>query len=132
MRAEDNRLGHDVIVKAIRSGDIVIADEHDCRGSIVGGNSAGKLKNAGAAALVIDGRGRDYADIHAGGLPTVAMEWGLASGRTSIELVGIGEPINFRGVAVNPSDVIVVNQWGMVIIPPSLSWESLIKIGKLK
>jgi hypothetical protein len=132
MRAEDNRLGHDTICKAIQPGDIVVADEHGCRGSIVGGNSAAKLKKAGASALVIDGRARDYGDIHGCGLATIAMEWGLASGRTSIELVGIGEPINFYGVAINPSDVAVVSQWGMAIIPPSLSWDDVTRIGNLK
>src|SRR5262249_7999405 len=132
IRAQDNRLGHEVIVKAILPGDILIADEHCCRGSIIGGNSAAKLQKAGGTALVVNGFARDYAEVHANRLPTLAFNWGLASGKLSIELTSVGDTINFGGVAVSTSDVAIVNQWGMVLVPACLSWEDVIHAANLK
>lgn len=124
--SEENRVGHDKIVKAIVPGNVVVADEHDCVGSIIGGNSAAKLSKAGAAALIVNGVGRDLDEVHANGLPTVAARWGLGSGKIQIELASIGDPINFRGVAVSPTDVAVVNRFGMALIPDALGWDELL------
>jgi len=124
--SDENRVGHDRIVKAIVPGNVVVADEHDCVGSVIGGNSAAKLRKAGAVALVVNGFGRDLDEVHANGLPTVAARWGLGSGKIRIELAAIGDLINFRGVTVSPTDVAVVNRFGMALIPEAIGWEELL------
>lgn len=129
--SQDNRLGHDLIAKTVRSGDVLIGDQHGCNGGVAGGNAVGKLQRAGARAIVIDGSARDFDDPPAGGLPSIATSWGIASGRTSVELVAIGEPINFCGVAVHPGDVAIVNRFGMALVPETLPWAELLTAAKL-
>lgn len=121
----ENRIGHDVISKAVSPGDIVVVDERDCIGSVIGGNSATKLKKAGVAALVVNGVGRDFDEVHANGLPAIATRWGLGSSKLTTELVSIGDAINFRGTAVAATDIAVVNRFGMALIPAGLAWDDL-------
>ena len=128
----DNRIGHDIIAKAIEGGEILVADEQDCVGSVIGGNSAGKLRRAGAEALVVNGFGRDFDEVHSAGLPALATRWGLGSAKLLTELSSISEPINFRGVAVHATDVAVVNRWGMALIPAELAWDDLVQAANLK
>lgn len=131
VRSDDNRLGHDLIARTLTPGDILVADQHGCRDGITGGNAIGKLQRVGARAMVVSGSARDYAETHAQGFPAISTNWGIASGKTSVELVSIGSAINFCGTAVHPGDVAVVNQWGMVLIPEVLEWNDLLVAAKL-
>lgn len=123
--SDENRLGHDIIGKAIVAGDIVVVDEQNCTGSVIGGIAAGKLKKAVAGAVVVNGFGRDLDEVHGHGLPAIAMHWGIGGAKNVTELAAIGEGINFRGIAVESTDVAVVNRFGMAIIPAFVSWEEL-------
>ena len=121
-READDRKGHEIVASAVQPGDIVVIDARGCQGITIGGNKTRLLVNAGAAACVLDGAARDYDEIE---LPTVATHWQIEAGRRYAELCSVSSIINFRGTAVHPDDVAVVNPWGMTLIPSQLSWEQV-------
>jgi 4-hydroxy-4-methyl-2-oxoglutarate aldolase len=109
------------IVKAglemTRPGDVVVVN---ARGSqdfaLVGGNVCRGLKARGIAAFMADGAIRDVSEIREDGLPVFARGIALHMG----PLNGAGEvnvPIAFGGVVVNPGDIIVADEDGIVVVP---------------
>jgi regulator of RNase E activity RraA len=122
---KDNRLGYDKLAKLSQPGDVLVIDANRCHGSGMGGNIGLSLKRAELAACIIDGRGRDYDEISEHGLALVASHWGIARARDTTELSHVGGTICFMGITVHPDDYVVMNRWGAVFIPQSVTWDDI-------
>jgi len=114
----DNLMVHKALDVA-RPGDIVMINAHGAAGSsnaVIGDMIATKAKHRGIAGFIIDGLLRDLPGIDDTGL---AM---FARGTTAVGPLhrGPGEinyPISCGGVVVNPGDIVVADEAGIVIVP---------------
>jgi regulator of RNase E activity RraA len=115
-RPGDNLLATKAIHLA-RPGDvIVIAGAFDMTLSVWGGVMAAMARQKGIAGVVTDGLVRDVAEIRASGLPVFAI--GLTPVGPTKEGAGqINLPISCGGVVVNPGDIIVGDEDGVVAVP---------------
>jgi regulator of RNase E activity RraA len=79
-----------------------------------------RMKVRGVAGLVTDGVVRDVTGVLATGLPVWCMGAAAPPSVAGLTFVNWQEPIGCGGVAVFPSDVIVVDEDGAVVIPRAL------------
>lgn len=115
----DNLMVHKVL-DVVRPGDVVVIDAHGSNGSegnaVLGDIVSTKARHRGIAGFVIDGLIRDLPGICEVGIPVYAR------GTTPIGPLhrGPGEinfPIACGGVVIQPGDVIVADQAGIVAVP---------------
>ncbi len=98
-------------------GDVIVcANDAYTRTAVIGDLAAGMMKNAGVAAFVTDGLGRDKAGIIASGLPLFCC--GIQPNSPAMNGPGtVGAPIVLGDVHVNPGDLIVGDADGVVVVP---------------
>lgn len=115
----DNLMVHKCL-DVVRPGDVVVIDAHGSHGSegnaVLGDIISTKARHRGIAGFVIDGLIRDLPGIIEVGMPVYAR------GTTPVGPLhrGPGEinfPIACGGVVINPGDVIVADQAGIVAVP---------------
>lgn len=113
----DNLMVHKVLDIA-RPGDIVVVDAHGDRSmnAVLGDLICAKAQHRGIAGFIVDGLVRDMPSVDDLDFPV------FARGTTAVGPLhrGPGEinyPINCGGVVVNPGDVVVGNDAGIVIVP---------------
>lgn len=100
-----------------KPGDIVVcATDSFVDTAVVGDLLLGMLKNAGAAAFVTDGLIRDLKDVRGVGLPVFAMGVNPNS-PTGGGTGSVGLPIMIGGVHVEPGDIIIGDEDGVVVVP---------------
>ncbi|KAF2119605.1 ribonuclease E inhibitor RraA/Dimethylmenaquinone methyltransferase [Lophiotrema nucula] len=98
-----------------------IQQPHDMYSACFGGLMASRLKKIGAAGVVIDGRFRDIKEIQGIGLPLFARGNSILGSNTFTRASQLNVPVHFRGdLWINPGDIIVGDQDGVVVVPPSL------------
>lgn len=122
----DNLTLHKAIEVAKR-GDVLVVDAKGYKeaGGMWGEIMTLSAKTKGIAGLVIDGAVRDVAAIRKLGFPVFARA--ISPGGTVKESFGtINKPIICGGVLVNPGDVIVGDDDGVVVVPKS-SVEDVLK-----
>lgn len=103
----------------IQPGDVlVITVQGDAHYALWGGNVSRGLKARGAAAVVMDGAARDVSDIQAEDFPVHAA--GIATGyrETTAARGEVNVPIACGGIVVNPGDIVLCDDDGIVAIPP--------------
>lgn len=115
-RPGDNLLIHKSI-ELVQPGDVLVIDACGCTNfAVMGDLVALSLKKKGIAGVVIDGSIRDVTEIKKIGLPVFARGIVPSAGDKD----GPGE-INFAvvcgGLVVNPGDIIVGDDDGVVVIP---------------
>jgi len=120
----DNLMVHKVLDVA-RPGDIVVVDAGGTKSNAVLGDLiCTKARHRGIAAFVIDGLIRDLPEVRQAGVPV------FACGETPIGPLhrGPGE-INYAvscgGIVVNPGDIVVGDQNGLVVIRQEFAEEML-------
>ncbi|GHH34819.1 MULTISPECIES: RraA family protein [Streptomyces] len=109
----------------IRPGDILVinASGYDGR-AVIGDNLAQRFDVFGAVGAVVDGYVRDGAIIEKLGVPVFAR--GLTPAGPFKNGPGtIGEPVALGGVVVNPGDIVVADDDGVIVIPPHRAEEAL-------
>jgi 4-hydroxy-4-methyl-2-oxoglutarate aldolase len=114
-RARDN-LAPYAAIEFARPGDVMIvaADAYE-EASVLGDILVGMAKNKGVAALVTDGMVRDVEGLNAVGLPIFAR--GLSPNSPYKDGPGeIGLPVALGGATVNPGDLVVGDQDGIVVV----------------
>lgn len=114
-RARDN-LAPYAAIEFARPGDIMVvaADAYE-EASVLGDILVGMAKNKGIAALVTDGMVRDVEGLNALGIPVFAR--GLSPNSPYKDGPGeIGLPVALGGATVNPGDVLVGDQDGLVVV----------------
>ncbi|KAF2011984.1 RraA-like protein [Aaosphaeria arxii CBS 175.79] len=86
-----------------------------------GGLMATRLKASGAAGVVIDGRFRDIQEIQDLKFPLFARGNSILGSNTFTKASELNVALEFKdGLYINPGDIIVGDQDGVVVVPPSL------------
>jgi 4-hydroxy-4-methyl-2-oxoglutarate aldolase len=115
-----------------KPGDVVVAasDGFD-QTAVVGDNVCLMGKNAGLAAIVIDGMARDQDGIIEAGLPCFAR--GITPNSCVRSGPGrVGFPVVAGGVAVTSGDILVGDRDGVVVVPQDLLDMVLARLGEIR
>ena len=111
----DNLMFHASIYLA-QPGDVIVVEAGDDEMAVAGGNVCAIAQRRGVAALVVDGVIRDVVESREKGFPL------FARGVSPIPAKRVGDggmnvQVRCGGVIVNPGDVVVADEEGIVVIP---------------
>jgi regulator of RNase E activity RraA len=121
----DNLMFHASIYLA-RPGDVIVVEAGDDEMAVAGGNVCAIAQNNGVAGLVVDGVIRDVVESREHGFPV----FGRGVSPIPAKRVGDGGmnvQIRCGGVVVNPGDVVVADEEGIVVVPRARAEEVLEK-----
>lgn len=111
----DNLMLHAAIYRA-EPGSVVVVESGDVEYALAGGNVCAVAQRRGIAGFVVDGVIRDVGEVREAGFPVF--------GRGVVPIPGVKKavlPLNERvrcgGVAVDPGDVVVADEDGVVVVP---------------
>ena len=111
----DGLMLHTAIYHA-EPGDVIVVQAGDDRMAVADGNVCAVAQRRGVAGLVVDGVVRDVAESRGRAFPVFARGVSPIPGRQ--EGPGeIGGPVTCGGVRVNPGDVVVADDNGIVVVP---------------
>lgn len=111
----DNLILHKAIAAA-RAGDVLVVNIDGHEGGPLGQVMATGAKARGIAGMVIDGHVRDGLGIKAMGWPVFARGLSM-KGTLKVALGTINHTISCGGVVVNPGDLVLGDDDGVVVIP---------------
>jgi len=103
----------------------VIVMENGLDVAAIGGLMATAAKSRDMAGMVLDGGVRDVAEIRALGLPVYSMSITPATAVSRWASVANNIPVQCGGVTVNPGDIIVADEDGVVVVPKAKAAEVL-------
>jgi len=117
-------------LKVASEGDVIVVDAcGDTETSIWGGLMAGLCQQKGVVGAVVDGAIRDTDEIKALGFPICTRAivprstHSPYSGR--MEPIEVNVPITCGGVPVNPGDIVLADEIGVVVVPQEEAGEVL-------
>jgi regulator of RNase E activity RraA len=116
-----------------RAGDVLVINAYgNLNLGLVGGNVCRGLVSRGLAGLIVDGAVRDVSEIRKDGLPVYAR--GTATPGTGVmsDPGEVNVPIACGQVVVNPGDIIVADEDGIVVVPPAAAEEVLAGVADLE
>jgi regulator of RNase E activity RraA len=106
------------MIDAAQPGDVgVIVMEGSLDVAAMGGLMGTAAKVRGMAGMVLDGALRDVGEIRALGLPVYARSISPANSVTRFASVASQVPVTCAGVTINPGDIIVASEEGVVAVP---------------
>lgn len=118
-------------IDVCQPGDIIVIDSHGSNNTAFWGeNMTMSAMNKGVAAVVIDGACRDVEEIRKLKFPVICK--GIVPNVGSISGYGqVNVPVQCAGVAVNPGDIVIIDENGVVVVPKHESADILIKAQEL-
>jgi len=121
----DNLMFHASIYLA-QPGDVIVVEAGDEEMAVAGGNVCAIAQGRGVAALVVDGVIRDVVESREKRFPL------FARGISPIPAKRVGDggmnvQIRCGGVVVNPGDVVVADEEGIVVVPRARAEDVLAK-----
>lgn len=105
----------------------VVAADQDVHGALWGGLMSAGVQQRGGLGAVIDGGSRDLHQIRALDFAVFAAYRSPLDIRGRGEMAGFGEPVTFRGVPVEPGDLVFADANGVVVLPAE-SAEDVLKL----
>ena len=125
----DNLMLHAAIYHA-EPGDVIVVQAGDDRMAVADGNVCAVAQRRGVAGFVVDGVIRDVAGSRGRGFPVFAR--GVSPIPARQDGPGeIGGPITCGGVRVNPGDVVVADEEGIVVVARARA-ETVLKNARAK
>lgn len=121
----DSTLLHHAL-SVVKPGDVLVVDRlGDTRHACLGGGVAFAAKMAGAIAVVLDGPCTDAEEIIEVGLPVFCT--GISGITTRLNDLGgsLNKPISCGNVPVMPGDVVMLDNCGVLVLPPDEAPEVL-------
>ena len=112
-------------VALARGGDVIVIDAGGClQSAVVGEHLCGAARRNGAAGMIVNGAVRDIGPIAAWPDFPVFTLGNTARGPVSIERGTVGAAIVCGGIRVEPHDLILADDDGVVAIPraEAVSW----------
>ena len=119
----DNLMLHAAIYRA-EPGSVIVVESGDLDHALAGGNVCAVAHRRGVAAFVLDGLIRDLGEVRDIGFPVFARGVIPIPG-TKTELGSHQTRIHCGGVAVDPGDVVVADEEGVVVVPAGRTGEVL-------
>ncbi|XAZ31950.1 RraA family protein [Paenarthrobacter ureafaciens] len=112
---------------ALRPGDVLVVDMlGDNRHAPVGAVTAAAAIAQGAAAVVVDGVATDVRELREAGLPVFARGTScLTTKRVRGAGSAVNVPVHCGGVQVNPGDIVLGDDNGLIVLAPEAAREVL-------
>ncbi|MBI3635494.1 MAG: RraA family protein [Candidatus Rokubacteria bacterium] len=121
----DNLMLHAAIHRA-PAGSIIVVQAADNDYAQSGGNVAATAQHRGVAGFVVDGVIRDVAEVRANRFPVFAR--GVIPIPGTKEKKGVlNGPVTCGGVRVEPGDIVIADEEGIVVLPKAKAEEILKK-----
>ena len=106
------------MIDEAKPGEVgVIVMEDGLEIAAIGGLMATAAVSRGMAGMVLDGAIRDIEEVRRLGLPVFARAASPATAVGRFASVSKNEPVTCAGVTVNPGDIIVAGEDGIVVVP---------------
>ena len=112
----DNLMLHAAIYRA-DPGSILVVEAGDHTYAVAGGNVCAVAQRHGIVAFVVDGVIRDLAEARANRFPVFARGVSpIPGGKDQVGTLN-NAPVRCGGVIVNPNDIVVADEEGVVVVP---------------